>query len=182
MSRPIGPAEHRLKLLEEEAAVKEVLNRYTHGYDSSDLDMLMTVFHPDCVIVNPRGTYRGRENIKINYAYMLPARRFSFHCVFNVTVRLSDSGEEAGMSAYFQDVSFLPSGGIKATGGSYVSRLVKTGGVWQFIEARFTNNFQHRLAADSASDQGASLAPTSAAPAPSAPENTREWVGAGSLA
>jgi ketosteroid isomerase-like protein len=174
--------EKRVRILEEEAAVKEVLNRYTYAYDASDIDVLMSVFHPDCVIVNPRGTYRGAELIRRNYDYMLPTRRFSFHCVTNVTVRIEESERDAGMSAYYQDVSFLPSGGMKATGGSYVSRLLKTDDNWKFIEARFTNNFQHRLAADSASDAAASLAPTDAAPAPSAPDNTREWIGANSLA
>jgi uncharacterized protein (TIGR02246 family) len=173
--------EKKVARLEDEAAVAEALNRYTYAYDASDLETLANVFHPDCVVVNPRGTYRGRELIKSNYNYLISSRRFSFHFAMNVTVRVDESGNSAGMSAYFQDVSFLPSGGIKASGGTYVFRLVKTDGVWQFIEMRITNNYQHRMAADSASDSGASLAPTDKAPAPSAPENTREWIGPGAL-
>ena len=168
--------------LEDEAAVAEALNRYTYAYDASDLETLGNVFHPDCVVVNPRGTYRGRDLIKRNYEYLISSRRFSFHFAMNVTVRIDPSGDSAGMSAYFQDVSFLPSGGIKASGGTYVFRLAKTDGVWQFTEMRITNNYQHRMAADSASDTGASLAPTDKAPKPSGPDNTREWIGRDALA
>jgi uncharacterized protein (TIGR02246 family) len=174
--------EKRIRYLEQETAIRDVLNRYTYAYDASDVETLKTVFHPDCVVVNPRGTYRGRDLIESNYKYLIASRRFSFHFAMNATVRIDDSEQEAGMVAYFQDISFLPSGGIKASGGTYVFRLVQTDGEWQFIEMRITNNYQHRLAADSASDTGASLAPTDRAPAPSTPENTREWVGPGALA
>lgn len=49
-----GSIEQRLGRLENELAVRDVLNKYTYCYDSSDLDGVMSVFHDDCTLVNPR--------------------------------------------------------------------------------------------------------------------------------
>src|SRR5215813_5459136 len=72
MPRPVGTTvESRLRLLEDERAVHDVLTRYTHFYDAGDIDGVMSVFHPDCTLVNPRGTYVGREAIRRNYAFLI---------------------------------------------------------------------------------------------------------------
>ena len=39
--------EERLRILEEELALRDLLNRYTYFYDGNDLDGVMTVFADD---------------------------------------------------------------------------------------------------------------------------------------
>jgi hypothetical protein len=171
--------EARVRELEDTLAVQNALSRYCYYYDSGNLDALISeVFTRDCVMVNPRGTYVGSAALKANYAYILRNKRFSFHNCHNVTVRIDHDGQTAGVSAFFTDVLVLPSGGLKASYGSYVAKLAKNRERWQICEMRITNNLQHRLAADAASDEGVKLTPTGSAPRPTRPANSREWIGA----
>ena len=74
-----GSLEVRLRRLEDDIAIRNVLNRYTYCYDASDLDGVMQTFHPDCVLVNPRGTYVGADLVRRNYGHLISTRKFSFH-------------------------------------------------------------------------------------------------------
>lgn len=40
----------------------------TYYYDAAEIENIRTVFADDCVVVNPRGTYIGKEQIRQNYA------------------------------------------------------------------------------------------------------------------
>jgi hypothetical protein len=170
--------EARVRELEDTLAIQDTLSKYCYYYDSGNLDALMKeVFTADCVMVNPRGTYIGSTALKANYRYILRNKRFSFHNCHNVTIRVAETGRSAGLAAFFTDVLVLPSGGLKASYGSYVARLAKNAGRWQISEMRITNNLQHRLAADAASDEGVRLTPGGSAPKPTRAANSRDWIG-----
>ena len=116
-------------------AIQDTLSRYCYYYDSGNLDALIKeVFTGDCVMVNPRGTYIGSAALKANYGYILRNKRFSFHNCHNVTVRIEETERTAGLTAFFTDVLVLASGGLKASYGSYVAKLVKSGDRWQICE------------------------------------------------
>jgi hypothetical protein len=136
--------EERLRLLEEEAAVKDVLARYTYFYDAADLDGVMGVFHDDCVLINPRGTYVGREAIRRNYGYLMSLSRIVLHFAPNAIVRLL-SETEAWMTAYYYGVAVTPERTLNGTGGTYIDHLVKHDGDWKIVERRISYNFRHAL-------------------------------------
>ncbi|OGB91281.1 MAG: hypothetical protein A3G35_09760 [candidate division NC10 bacterium RIFCSPLOWO2_12_FULL_66_18] len=162
--------EDRLRLVEEELAVRDVLTRYTYYYDGNDLDGTMTVFHDDCLLINPRGTYKGKEAIRRNYAYLMSQRRFVFHYATNVAVRLLDDGLEAWMTAYYYGVDVSGTGVLSSTAGTYADRLVKVEGEWKIIERRITYNYRHVLSPEPPIAAGRP-------PEPTAVETSRDLIG-----
>ncbi len=162
--------EERLSLIEEEAAVRDLLNRYTYFYDGGDLEGVMTVFADECTLVNPRGTYIGAAAIKRNYAYLIGGRKLSFHYATNVMVRILDGGKEAAMGAFYNSILAYPSRTLAQVGGTYADRLKKIGGEWKIIERRITYNHRSRLAADSPYDAAKPI------PEPSRAETSRDWI------
>lgn len=162
--------EERLRILEEELALRDLLNRYTYFYDGNDLDGVMTVFADDCTLVNPRGTYIGADAIRANYAHLISTRKLSFHNATNVLIRIHDNGE-AFMSAFYTAVGIYRSGSLAMTGGTYADRLKKVNGEWKIAERRITYNYRSRLAAENPLD--AAKPP----PEPSRRETSRDWIG-----
>src|SRR4029077_598101 len=91
--------------LADELAVREALTRYCHLYDGGALDELMTLYHRDCVVVNPRGTYVGREAIRKNYVYWRALPKLSFPSPANVLVRLDKIRDSSWMTTYLFSVA-----------------------------------------------------------------------------
>jgi ketosteroid isomerase-like protein len=116
--------EKRLQRLEDELALHDLLSRYTYFYDGNDLDGVMSVFDDDCKLVNPRGSYFGKDAIRENYAHLISTRRFSFHAATNIAIRFLDDGD-AVMSAFYNSIGAYPSGSLAMVGGTYVDKLSK---------------------------------------------------------
>ena len=167
--------EERIRLLEEDLAVRDLLARYTYCYDGDDVDGLMTVFHDDCVLVNPRGTYIGKEAIRRNYEYLISRRKFVFHYAPNVAVRLFDDCQQAWMTAYLYAIGVSHGGQLYGTGGTYADHLVKVDGEWKTTERRITSNFRHVLSPE---PPGSDAPPP---PLPSRPETAGDFIGPGAM-
>jgi len=145
MPRPRADSlETRVRLLEDEAAVRDVLARYTYFYDGADLDGVMSVFHDDCLLINPRGTYAGKDAIRRNYAFLISLSKVVLHLAPNAIVRVL-SETEAWMAAYYHGLAVAPDRTLNGTGGTYVDHLVKVTGDWKIIERRISYNFRHKL-------------------------------------
>ena len=171
--RPVSRArdtEARLQRLEDDLAVRDLLVRYTYFYDGNDLDGTMSVFDDDCKLVNPRGSYFGKEAIRANYAHLISTRKFSFHAATNVAVRFLDNGD-AAMTCFYNSIGAYPSGSLAMVGGTYADLLSKKTGEWKIIERRITYNYRSRLAAENPFD--AAKPP----PIPTHPETSRDWIG-----
>lgn len=169
--RPRGAtAAARLALLEEEAAVRDLLNRYTYFYDGADVDGVMSVFHDDCVLVNPRGTYVGREAVRRNYAFLISLSKIVLHLAPNAVVRIGSDAKSAWMTAYYYGIAATPDGKLIGTGGTYADRLVKVKGEWKIIERRISYNFRHTL-----DPQAPGLNPPP--PTPTRAESSRDIIG-----
>jgi len=165
----LAGAEERLRLLEDEAAVQDLLVRYTYFYDAKDVAGLLTVFHEECVLINPRGTYIGHEAIRRNYLYLMEQSKVCLHLAPNVAVRIAADRSEAWMTAYYYDISATRDGRLIGTGGTYADRLVVVGDAWKIAARRITYNFRHVLTPE---------APGRAAPpTPTKPETSRDIVG-----
>ena len=163
-------AEARLQRLEDELAVRDLLVRYTYFYDGKDLDGTMSVFDDECKLVNPRGSYFGKDAIRANYKHLISTRKFSFHAASNVAVRFLDNGD-AVMTAFYNSIGIYPSGSIAMVGGTYADKLSKKSGEWKIIERRITYNYRSRLAAENPFDAA------KPAPTPTHPETSRDWIG-----
>lgn len=160
----------RQRLIEEELAVKDVLVRYTYFYDGGDLDGVMSVFHDDCVLINPRGTYVGKEAIRRNYGFLIALSKIVLHLAPNAMVRFAEGAKEAWMTAYYYGVAATPERKLIATGGTYADRLVKVKGDWKIIERRITYNFRHTLSPEAPG----SFPP---APTPTRKQSSRDIIG-----
>jgi len=170
MQRPIGSTiEDRLRLIEEERAVQDVLTRYTHFYDGGDVDGVMSVFHPECTLINPRGTYVGADAIRRNYTFLISLSKIVLHLAPNVIVRVSEGAEHAWMTAYYYSIAADKEGMLIGTGGTYADELVKVDGSWRIIRRRITYNFRHTLVRAPA---GEALPPP-----PTSKESSRDIVG-----
>lgn len=165
----------RLTRIEDEAAIRDLHSKYCYFYDSGDVDGVMEVFHEDCVLVNPRGTYIGTKAIRENYKYLISTRRFGFHNTTNVVIRFTDKGDEAAMTSYLLGTNLLHSGNEVATLGTYVDRAKKFKDGWKIIERRITSNFRYYLPAFP------TLNPPPPPPKPTIEDNTRNWLGPDAL-
>jgi hypothetical protein len=163
-ARPTSLAE-RLQLLEDEAAVQDVLARYTYFYDAKDVGGLLSVFHEECELINPRGTYIGHEAIRRNYVYLMEQSKVCLHLAPNVAADRS----AAWMTAYYYDISATHDGRLIGTGGTYADNLVPSGDAWKIAARRITYNFRHLLVPEA---PGRGTPPT-----PSKEESSRDIVG-----
>ena len=179
-----GSAEERLRRLEDDLAIKDLLSKYAYCYDASEIDGLMSVFHADSVLVNPRGTYVGIEAIRSNYLHLMSTRKFSFHHISNAVARFSDDAREAGISSYFNCVIVFRSGALAGSSGTYVCRLAQADREWKMIEMRITLNTRQALtpAATGVIAPSSSLEAPAPAPPPTSSENSRDWIGPEALA
>ncbi|MDA8253987.1 MAG: nuclear transport factor 2 family protein [Rhodospirillales bacterium] len=169
---PVGAGasvEARLARIEDEMAVRDLLVKYAYSYDANDIEGVMSVFHPDVVLVNPRGTFIGADAVRRNYQHLLTTRRYSFHHVTNVTVRFSEDRNEALASSYWTDKHVGRSGSIDGSDGTYLDRVVRSGDEWKIIELRITANIFYVMTP--------LPDPWPPLPEPSKQEGTREWVG-----
>jgi ketosteroid isomerase-like protein len=169
--QPSGDLARRVQRLEDELALRDLLNTYTYYYDGSDLEGVVSVFTEDATLVNPRGTYVGAQAIRTNYAYNISNRKLSFHYASNVVVRVSEDGKEAAISAFYNAASVYASRSLASNGGSYSIRARKTAAGWKIAEMRITYNYRARLAADNPAD---TLKPF---PTPTRPESSKDWIG-----
>lgn len=150
--------------------VQAVLIKYTYFYDGGDLDNLMTVFHPDCRLVNPRGTYVGAAAIRDNYEYLMTQPFVRFHYVTNVLAQVDEDGVGAWLTAFLYCIS---GGNASWTGfsGTYTARLIKNDGEWQYQHLRISGNVQ--------TENGELNSAMPKPPVPTLPTTSADWLGPG---
>jgi hypothetical protein len=162
--------EDRLELIESELAARDVLCRYAYFYDGKDIDGLMSVFHPEAKVVNPRGTYIGADAIRANYEFLMGLFRIVFHYAPNVMVRVLDGS--AWVTSYLLSVGVVGDG-FNANCSSYVARLVRHGGHWRIKEMRITSNVPIDLQRRADAMRGFGEPPE-----PTEETSSRDWIGA----
>jgi hypothetical protein len=164
--------EERLELIESELAARDVLCRYTYFYDGKDLDGLMSVFHPEAKLVNPRGTYVGADAIRANYEFLMGLFRMVFHYAPNVMVRVLADGS-AWISSYLFAVGVVSDERFNGNCSSYVARLVRYQGDWRIREMRITTNVPIDLERRHDPMRGFGEPPE-----PTEETSSRDWIGA----
>lgn len=127
----------------EELAVRDVVTRYATCLDAGDLPALVALFDPDAILVNPRGTFAGRDAIERNFGWLIAHPRTVQHHVTNVLVRAL--GGDAWLTAYFQTTSTNASGELRWSAGSYAMRLRGAGAGWRIADMRISDEYVHLL-------------------------------------
>jgi SnoaL-like domain len=154
--------EQRIERLEAELELRDLQVQYIHALDSSDIDLIMTFFAANAVLLNPRGTFVGRHAIRTDYDYVLARTRMRFHFATNVASRVLSGGHEAWTMAHNYAVVVSGEGAITAGAGTTAERLVRSDSGWVIAERRVTTNVGHVLTAGAFRLGGASPQPTSA--------------------
>jgi ketosteroid isomerase-like protein len=138
-----GTLEDRIAILEVEAAARRVLLRYAYCYDAGDVEGLMEIYSEDCVVVNPRGTFVGRDAIRLNYGQAIDEREVAFHHLSNVAVAASPDRAEAWVSAYMYNLA-IRDGNAGGTVASCIFHIRRHDhGAWKVVEFRNVISGQH---------------------------------------
>lgn len=121
-----------------EAQIRDLLSEYCYSYDAGDIDRVVALFTQDAVISNATGVHRGAAEIRANYVDFVAKRRFGFHYVTNITIRLTANADEAVATSYLLTFNMTNTGQIAIVAGSYVDRLRRLNRMWRIAERRIT--------------------------------------------
>jgi uncharacterized protein (TIGR02246 family) len=138
---PVGTSETDiLTLLVEEAQVRDDFTRYAYAYDDLDLEAVLGFFADDCVIVNPRGTVSGAQQIRDNYRTLLGGTNAHRHVWSNVTVRFTDAAAtDVYVGAYHHTVVLTDPRTVSGT-GTDIRHLRRVDQAWKIVERWITND------------------------------------------
>lgn len=153
----------------DERAVTEVLTSYTAFYDGRDLARLVSLFAEDALLVNPRGSFHGREAIERNFAWLIRQRRRALHLVSNVVARPGESVDCAWLGAYYYVLAEMSDGEVRLGSGTYFLRLARGAGRWRIQEGRIADAASAVLVPAAAPQSGA---PSEEPPTPTRPETS----------
>lgn len=116
-----------------EAALRRVSERYAHAVDSGDGALLAAQFTADGMIVAPRGTFEGPEQIRGIPAMLRERYLKTFHAVLNQMIEPIEGGAEGETYCiarhYFRD----PAGRHLCYEMTirYLDRFARTGDGWK---------------------------------------------------
>lgn len=130
------------QLAGDEAQIRDLLNEYCYCYDAGEIDRVLRLFTPEAVISNATGIHCGAEAIRRNYLDFVTKRRFGFHLVANVTIRVAPSAREAIAASYLLTLNVTNGGRSTFVAGTYVDRLVRTAEGWRISERRITGDIR----------------------------------------
>jgi len=138
------------------AEITEVVLRYCRGIDRCDEAMLRSCFHPDAR--HRHGGFEGASVDFCTHALALVAQvEFTHHQLGPVSIELD--GDVAFTETYFTALhrfgTVPPPGGRphedRFSGGRYVDRFERRGGVWRIAERRGISEWMRY---EAASDRG----------------------------
>lgn len=106
---------------EDRLAVQELVSRYAWALDTSDADLMASIFTPDGTFSGELGSYTGHAELRAWVESRDPALRVTQHFVSNLM--LTADGDPVGVQS----------------SGFYQGRVVKHDGKWLFA----TRSFHH---------------------------------------
>jgi len=114
--------------------IRAVLERYCRAVDRGDLDLLLSVYHPDAT--DDHGMYSGNGHEFAHWLLAQPGRAelVTQHHLTNSTVELD--GDRADAETYFVAVHRRPGPPVPVGqfGGRYLDRLERRDGAWRINE------------------------------------------------
>ena len=150
MSQPVESSAEaileRLRRLEDERDIERVFRRYHALYDAGDVDGLMSVYTEDAIQINARGTYRGHDELRRSYQWLVENQKSIIHYGTNVVVELDeDDLDRALLTAFWSAMNTGYNEVTTLSGGTYVNRMRRVAGQWKISEQRISFHFLNRL-------------------------------------
>ena len=131
--------EQRVQRIEDESAIRALIQRYADLLTARDFDGYVQLFTPDGVWQNGPIVHRGRADIKDMLVKMFPdtppdfVNANSYMLVSNVSVDLDPDGRHAHARARQLSIMRAKSGTpTPVLAGMYEDDLVKVDGEWKF--------------------------------------------------
>lgn len=114
-------------------ALRRVSERYAYAVDSGDGDLLAEQFVSDGVIVAPRGTFEGLEQIRGISAMLKQRYLKTFHAVLNQVVNPTEGGAEGETYCIARHYSRDPAGRYLCYEMTirYLDRFARTSNGWR---------------------------------------------------
>jgi hypothetical protein len=116
-------------------AVQELVSRYAWALDTSDADLMASVFTPDGAFSGDVATYTGHAELRSWVESRSQALRATQHFVSNLM--LSTDGDAIQEKSLCLIVGAEGSQLSVQSSGYYRGRVVKHGGAWLFASRRF---------------------------------------------
>lgn len=160
----------RVRRLEAERTARELVHAYLYAFDAKELELLLSLYDDDALLVNGFGTWRGRDAIRASHEHDLEKTAYSFHNLANVRVVLGDDDGEAWVSGYLYNVQSF-AGEARGTVATGLFHLRDRAGAWKIAECRTAPAGRHALPPAPPGAEGAR-------PTPSEPETSRDLTGA----
>lgn len=117
---------------------------YCAALDRADGDWLVSLFHPDGVVITGEEEVAIRAYAATTMAAVLSGTAATHHATSNQ--RFAFDGDRATGEAYVRVASLVPgAGGCQSLSfaGRYLDRFERRGGVWRFSSRTYVNDWSH---------------------------------------
>lgn len=127
--------------LRDRELIKDIYSRYAYAVDSIDVDLLRTVFHPDCVIVGTMEEGTLDDYIQ-GLVESLPAYEATMHFKGNQYVEMAGDTAfvESWVLGYHREAADSPIDSL-LLGLRYQDDLIRVGDDWRIIRRKATRQF-----------------------------------------
>lgn len=132
-----GTIEARLRRLEDEAAIRNLLLEYGRTLDARDFAAYGALFAPEGEWKGALGSYKGPKEIQAQMERIFAAaadipKGQNFHVMSNFIIKVQ--GDRATATSHFVFYQMEGSKPNATVAGRYEDVLVRIGGVWKFLQ------------------------------------------------
>lgn len=145
-----------IRAIADRQAITEILNRYCHGVDRCDMDLLKSAYWPDAI--DEHGTFNGNALAFCEATLpALAAMTCTMHMVSNVQIRLD--GDHAAVQSYclaFHQIPATEQAGASEmiVGGRYLDRMERRDGEWRIAHRLYVMDWNSNAASTMILDKG----------------------------
>ncbi|MCB2014561.1 MAG: nuclear transport factor 2 family protein [Sphingobium sp.] len=132
--RSASMAEEQVDRLLSRAAIMDLVHAYARGVDRGDAALLRTLFHDDATAMCGIANGNGVEFADAIVDFVTSNLDRCFHSTSNSWVEVDG---DAGVGEHYVIAHMTAGGNDIMTGGRYVDRYERRGGVWKFASRSF---------------------------------------------
>lgn len=133
----LARVESRLRQLEDEEAIENLLLEYGRSLDARDFSAYAALFAPEGEWKGAMGTYKGPRQIQTEMQRIFAGatdipKGQNFHAMSNF--RIAVQGDRATATSNFVFYTMEGNRPVASVAGRYEDVLVRVGGVWKFLQ------------------------------------------------
>lgn len=161
--------EARVRRLEADLAVRDLVAAYMVAFDAKDIELLLSLYGPDAVLVNSFGTWRGPTAIRESHEFDLANNVYSFHNLANLVTTFDRTGTEAWVGGYLYNVVDRE-GAVVGSVATCLFHVQDSAAGWRIAECRTAPTGRHAL-------PEAVVKPVSGRPVPTEAQTSNDLTG-----